>query len=149
MGATSARVWVAMDPPRKISDESNAGRMAQWAAYQGFRKLRQSYPLYEHNICKSCPSGEDDLSVLRGLAQSFDKYTAVRIPLKDTRIGTHPNAIDLTSQLMENLRAHTEEVDILNWNDWIVPIPRPSRYVRAKLRHVGRGKPIPAEDPWA
>jgi hypothetical protein len=43
-----------------------------------------------------------------------------------------------------------EDEDVLNWDN-LIPVapPRPSRRIRVRLKKAQRGKPAPAEDPWA
>lgn len=43
-----------------------------------------------------------------------------------------------------------EDEDILDWDAYIeAPPPRRSGTIKVKLIYIGRGKPIPVEDPWA
>lgn len=40
--------------------------------------------------------------------------------------------------------------DLLNWDAWIEVAPkRPSRKLRVHIRNIGRGRPMPIEDPWS
>jgi hypothetical protein len=63
----------------------------------------------------------------------------------DVRSTQEPVDVHVTSEEVAN-----REPNVLDWDNLIpVPPPRPGGRVKVRLKKVGRGKPLPAEDPWA
>jgi len=137
------------DPAPKLTD-ANQIALKSWEIFERINAIVTlgMAKLYKTTDCDSCVSSPEELAFKKDLGICISN-----LGITPAMLATDIEARTVSGYIYPDApygsSTQSVEEEVLNWDAWIKTSPRPSRIIRAKIERVGRGKPTPAEDPWA